>query len=145
MEFWFILRCWSRFWLEDNVNKIEHLIFLTSSADSLQRKEKIKFRTCLSWVVVVSSLHRKFSPIGTLENYQAMLWWMFQTGEFLRGKGNTHLKWNIEVAHVEEKIFEWGTIFCEIASAKDFSYSFLHGWMCLSQYFKGDHMYQSGT
>ena len=22
------------------------------------------------------------------------------------GKGNTHLKWNIEVAHVEEKIFE---------------------------------------
>ena len=25
-------------------------------------------------------------------------------------------KWNIEVAHVEEKIFEWGTIFCEIAS-----------------------------
>ena len=32
------------------------------------------------------------------------------------GKGNTHLKWNIEVvAHVEEKIFEWDTIFCEIA------------------------------
>ena len=134
MEFWFILRCWSRFWLEDNVNKIEHLIFLTSSADSLQRKEKIKFRTCLSWVVVVSSLHRKFSPIGTLENYQAMLWWMFQTGEFLRGKGNTHLKWNIEVAHVEEKHigmrpnFLWNRI---LASATDFSYSFNFEWMSL--------------
>ena len=31
------------------------------------------------------------------------------------GKGNTHLKWNIEVAHVEEKIFEWDTIFFKIA------------------------------
>ena len=38
--------------------------------------------------------------------------WIF-TG---KGNTNTHLKWNIEVAHVEEKIFEWGTIFCEIAS-----------------------------
>ena len=37
-------------------------------------------------------------------------------GSIFTGKGNTHLKWNIEVAHVDEKIFEWGTIFCEIAS-----------------------------
>ena len=55
-----------------------------------------------------------------LENYQALLWWIFQTGKFLREKAtlscNTQLKWNIEVAHVEEQIFEWGTIFCEIAS-----------------------------
>ena len=37
-------------------------------------------------------------------------------GWIFMGKGNTHLKGNIEVvAYVEEKIFEWDTIFCEIA------------------------------
>ena len=54
----------------------------------------------------------KESIIVLLENYQALHWWIFQTDKFLREKA-THFKWNIEVAHVEEKTFEWGTIFCE--------------------------------
>ena len=36
-------------------------------------------------------------------------------GQIFTGKGNTYFKWNNEVAHVEEKIIEWGTIFCEAA------------------------------
>ena len=46
-------------------------------------------------------------------------------GWIFTGKGNTHLKWNIEVVHVEEKKFEWDNFLWNsiLASAKDFSYS----------------------
>ena len=81
MEFWFILRCRSRFWLEDNVNKIEHFIFLTSSADSLQRKEKIKFRTSLSKVLVVSQVC--IDSFLLLEHFKDLHWLFYFHG--LRG------------------------------------------------------------
>ena len=56
-------------------------------------------------------------------------------GQIFTGKGNTDLKWNIEVAHIEEKNnwmrqnFLWNSM---LASAKDFSYSFHLEWMSLT-------------
>ena len=55
-------------------------------------------------------LYKNTREIPGVALVNILIGWIFM------GKGNTHLKWNIEVvAHVEEKIFEWDTIFCEIA------------------------------
>ena len=51
-----------------------------------------------------------------LENYPGVALVNISNGQIFTGKDNTDIKWNIEVAQVEEKIFERGTIFCEIAS-----------------------------
>ena len=124
-------------------------IFQFLSGDLQGRLPKICLAT-FPWLFVFKVLSVKYfmayhftGPDGPINNI--WLWYTrelpgvalvnISNGWIFTGKGNTHLKWNIEVAHVEEKNiwmmnnFLWNSI---LASAKDFSYSFHLEWMSLT-------------